>query len=407
MRNNIFIQVNSLVISLYLLLVFCTPLHNYSAFYVNIILMIIWLLSANVIDRSWYLGFKNYIYFIVLISLLDLLLSISLDDALIFKQCIAGKLLAYFSFFLFLFYSRHLNLFKTPLFFLLVSLACTSVYTYVGNMAFPNASRALADPSNVENEFYRSLYIGGYEFIYSLVLLIFPLIASIKYRVFSAKYNWILIPLLLFFILNIVVASYFIGICIMLLSCLLIFIDSKSIFKLAFTICIIATVFFVLKDDIFKALIDFGESINSQMLKKRATQILYNTYEEDQGSESRTIIYYNAVLNFFDSPLWGKLLGEVSNRRVGHSGLLEYLSNYGVLGLIYFISIYKIFRTTLKRFSIRKIRSHYYLYFLTVVVFFLIDIFDFSPHICLVAFFISPCLFLIVDNKYEGTLVDK
>jgi len=114
-------------------------------------------------------------------------------------------------------------------------------------MAFPNASRALANPSNVENEFYRSLYIGGYEFIYSLVLLIFPLITSIKYRVFSAKYNWILIPLLLFFILNIVVASYFIGICIMLLSCLLIFIDSKSIFKLAFTICIIATVFLYLK----------------------------------------------------------------------------------------------------------------------------------------------------------------
>jgi len=78
-----------------------------------------WLLSANAIDGSWYWGFKNYIYFVVLMALLDLLLSVSLGDALIFKQCIAGKLLAYFSFFLFLFYSRHLNLFKTPLFFYL------------------------------------------------------------------------------------------------------------------------------------------------------------------------------------------------------------------------------------------------------------------------------------------------
>lgn len=112
----------------------------------------------------------------------------------------------------------------------------------------------------------------------------------------------------------------------------------------------------------------------------------------------------NAVWNFFDSPLYGKLLGEGFHRRAGHSGLLEYLSNYSILGSIYFFYFAKIFKTTFSSFLTSMYRRCYIMTFTLALIFFTVDIFDFSPSLCLIVFFISPCMLLLMEQN-ESTLV--
>lgn len=400
---------NSLSLIAYLLFVFLTPINSYGNIFLNIFLLVVWLLISIRIDRGWIKSSKFYFVLLLCFVSLDVVLSLSLSNMLILMQSISGKTLAYFSFVFFLFYRRHLNLLKVPLIVLLGAICVTGIFTYIGNINFPNASRALADPSNPEKDFYKSMFIGGYEYIYSLVFLVMPLLMVAKEKGFSANFRLFAFLVLLFGITNIVVASYFIGIILTLVSVLLTFVNTKNVWKALTTFSMVAILLLLLKDIILEWFISLGEEIHSQMLIKRASQILYDTYEEDQGNESRLVIYGNAILNFIQSPIWGKLMGESVYRRAGHSGLLEYLSNYGLLSVVYFHALYQIYIKTKRSFTNHSVGVYYIIYFVLAIIFFTIDIFDYSPHISTIVFFIAPCMLLMIDKVklYESSLANK
>ena len=399
--------INSLALGIYLFNCFFTPLSLYSTFAINLLLLSIWLITAFKIDSNFISKHRSYLLFLIYIVFLDYLYSKNIDNPIIFHQALAGKSLAYFSFYFFLFYNRNLRLLKLPLLCFVLAIIGTGFFTYVGNLAYPGASRSLADPSNEFNSFYRSLFIGGYEYIYSIVFLVLPIVVVLKYRIISNIYLRIFCILLLCFLGTIIIiASYFIGIIITSFILLLYFVKFDKIYKFLLTLIVVVFLFLSLKDIILSSLIQLGETIHSHMLIKRASQILYGTYEEDSANTSRFVLYTNALFNFFKSPIAGKILSYSNSLRAGHSGLLEYLSNYGSLGLVYYVNIFNIYNTIKKKFITNNIKNLFIVSFIIFTVFGLINIFDYSPHICTIAFFISPCVLLFVD-KNESTLVNK
>lgn len=396
--------INSMSIVAFFLMVLFTPINQYANSLVYFGVILIWLYTANFLDSEFTKGYEDYFIFLLVIIILDSLLALSMGNMTLLYQSIAGKSIAYFSFVFFLFYRRNLSLLKWPLIFAFLSLLGTSFFTYKGNLMFPNASRILADVSNPYFSKCKSMLIGGYDFIYSLVLLVFPISLLVKTKGASIGIKIVMIFVLSFFCANILIASYFIGIILTVLSLLLALSSARNIFATFFVTLFLFFFLYIFKDSLLQFCIDFGNTIHSHMLIVRATQLLHNTYQQDSGEGSRLVIYMNAVWNFFDSPLYGKLLGEGFHRRAGHSGLLEYLSNYGILGSIYFFYFAKIFKTTFSSFLTSMFRRCYIMTFTLALIFFTVDIFEFSPCLCLIVFFISPCMLLLMEQN-ESTLV--
>ncbi|WP_264229501.1 hypothetical protein [Acholeplasma laidlawii] len=242
----------------------------------------------------------------------------------------------------------------------------TSISTIIGAYSFETPTRELATPFNpVLDNFYQSLNIGGYGFVYSMVLLI-PFI----FKKFMRKKSIINISILLLFLFMIVKSEYTIAIILTAITLLLSLIINLK--KATSKILIILVVFLIIinLEYIIQIGIDyfstFSGSVSSRLsfildiLKSRGNNSSFNELN------LRFDLYRISVDTFVKSPFFGRMFDH-RMQLSGHSESLDFIAHSGIFGISIFIGITMYIKSKLNCFP-NKENSTKVMYFIAILL---------------------------------------
>ena len=248
---------------------------------------------------------------------------------------------------LFIFETRNYRLAYFLLVLYVVMSFITCITTYYGNITFPGASRILAtgdlDGIPFQNA-YQLANIGGFSFIYNMVMFVPILICTWKYRNrfnHSRLISLLTITFIVIIFFTLLAAEYTTSLLLFVLCLSLFFIGNKINFKKLLLLgCIGGTIFILLKDPVANLFMDISESVESVNISDRLKDIAYNLKGESVGHDSdlksRQETYGKSIDSFVENPF-----GNWNQKAVGgHSFFLDSLGKFGIFGLFFLVLLY-------------------------------------------------------------------
>lgn len=238
--------------------------------------------------------------------------------------------------------------------FYIVSIAylVTCVTTYLGCLAYPVASRELATFSQEDEMYslYTSINIGGFSFVYAIVLML-PLLI---YLVRDKRLNIIIgVIALLMVVITIFVTEYATALLFMIVAFMsFIFPKNFSTKHIIITMLTILVIYWGAKEYLGHAFDVLATNVDSEILAERfysISDLLLGDEKSVEGDiESRVEVYELSVKAFEASPIWGASGINVG----GHSFFLDNLGKYGCFGLIAMIFMYSsLYKLYFKRYK--------------------------------------------------------
>lgn len=386
--------VNSISLLLLIAIFILTPFSFMARVIILYSLFALWLFSSTLIDTSFLKQTIPLWLFILVFFILAYGKSTVNPDAPI-ERFIHTSFFTYIWPLFFIFYRNKLQSIRELLPFVLIMLVASCIFTIRGNLLYPGASRSLASISLSVQELRanaESSFVGGYGFVYSLCFFFVPIIHLIRNRKSIVLATITIISMYG----AIITASYFLAIVLAVFLTVLSLSDRRNSLKTLFLLFFFSVVIVIFKDSLLQLLIDIGERIDSPMLSLRAEEVLNGSYQEEYDltrDYSRIERLQNAVLNIYDSPLFGELGGLSSIKRPsGHSELLGYFESFGLLGflyIIYFVYIYKLIARSIQGIHERYLFLVTYAFFL---IFICINTFDVANSVGLAVFFLVPSM---------------
>lgn len=238
-------------------------------------------------------------------------------------------------------------------------LAITSITTMIGLNKYPRASRELAAVNifapNID--IYYKANIGGFQFIYALVLFL-PVIVWLIEN--SNKYLKALnIVELILFVSCIYESQYTTALIMTVVSLLVIFATkNKHRMKLVIILLVLLIAFngLSLLGEVFEF---FSESVEYDYVSDKllqVSQLLKGEEINTETSNDRLELYQLSINSFTKNPIFGaNIFNFGANTIGGHSTILDICAGGGMFALLAFIVIFtKVFRTIIGR---RKIVS--------------------------------------------------
>lgn len=246
----------------------------------------------------------------------------------------------------------------------------TALTTYIGLLSFPDASRVMAaDPDAYKSYFIYN--IGGFDFIYSL-LLIHPLVVCVlkerKKLVFSLIFTAVSA-------LCIFISAYTTAALVFLLSCIAYALPSgknKSAIKKRISfICIVLFIALIFLPPILNALADWNVLEASSDKIRDIANMLQGKKVENEDTVIRQDVYAKSWQTFTSSIgniIWGSLLFE-TGAAGGHSLIFDILACWGLLGFGIILWMLLTFAKTYKRISgLSPVYYYAFLSFLLTVI---------------------------------------
>lgn len=225
-------------------------------------------------------------------------------------------------------------------FFTFVLLICliTAITTILGTFTYESPCRELATPDNLDmDRLYKTKNIGGYGFIYFLVLLM-PYLLREMFQNFS-----IIKSLLLAVFAFCILRSEYTTALLLTLVCVVIvlFMQCKNkVLRLGILVAAVAVVI-SMQDLLNWASSSISES-SYTMMTRFDMMLDYSEYGEAGDDMGIRILLYMQSLNaFLQNPLFGNLLSFSSRPLGGHSEILDFVGGSGFLGIIVFVFIFK------------------------------------------------------------------
>lgn len=227
--------------------------------------------------------------------------------------------------------------------------AITLITTITGLIQYPGASRILAtfsDSQDPDAILYSWHNIGGYEFVYMVVLL-YPIVILAHKR---GKINLLTTILISASILALAIYSeYTTALLLFIITSVLHFMkrDLKPghIVFMAI-VSIVAITFF---NDFFVGLIEkLSDTVESETMSERLEALAGGQKGLEESEDNRLELYMMSINTFLKHFFMGTFVLGYSNMG-GHSFILDSLANYGLLGGFFVFSMY------------RKIYSTFYL----------------------------------------------
>ena len=371
-------------------------------------LFLFWFVSACSLDKRFFKKTAPYLALIALWGFLSLFLhhsEIANAGETYFTKYLAFSLWTYIWCVFYIFYADNITLLKGPIKVLVAMLLISGILTIRGNIIYPDASRLLAGLS--ENDVslglqLRSLYVGGYDFIYGVVYLVMPTILLLRYSGIKKLYVWSCILIELFVVL---LGDFFTGFILAVVMAIFACVKVENSSKALVILFIFVLLFVILKDVIFEMVIEVGNFMGLESLAHRATQMLLGTYQSDYDMKlndlSRTERALNAIRNIMDSPLLGQLVERSTPmREAGHSEFLTYFERFGLLAVTYIAFFKSFYKRCLNHINSRVIKRYFIFYVWFVIAFLFLDTFDIANATGFVVFFFAPLLFQYFDMEY-------
>jgi O-antigen ligase len=247
---------------------------------------------------------------------------------------------------------------RVVLIVLLGGLFLTSLTSIYGLETDPLAARFLATSEASTSESTVSLQmrnIGGFSIVYSTVLL---------YPMVTCLYKFKKINLMSFVLLTIVFglfiyySQYFYASLLFAVSMLLFILPKRfTLLTLLLIFLVVVFVGFIFPDVIVSVIYELADNMNAIYLSRRLRAI--GRIIEDRSLLHdeiylREAAYRRSLDTFLEYPLFGVWLATGSDVRAGtHSFILDFLANFGVIGLsvlgIFYGFLYKIFYAPMKK----------------------------------------------------------
>lgn len=262
-----------------------------------------------------------------------------------------------------------MKLCKSLCYCLYIAFLITTISTITGNMLFPHASRmmatGMADNPDLLNQYYR-YNIGGFDFIYSVALLIPIMVYIIKnYRM----YRFPLLLLVFTSVYSIYISEYTTALLISLLGMSCFFMSSsitKHHLKLYFiAIAIFALFFYTVIPVMLNAIADMlGSDDISVRLHDISDMILGKDLDTDSDIATRQNIYMAAFMGFLENPIVG-----IQENRGGHSFVLGVMCYWGLFGLFMFFYMFRNMRSLFfKCFANTPIYGHICIFYVLYLI---------------------------------------
>lgn len=229
---------------------------------------------------------------------------------------------------------------------LIIALGVTIITTIAGCIRFPNASRSLAaaqSSTDLSVITYSMANIGGYDFVYQIVVL-YPV------AIYAYKKKRINIFLMSFcvvaaFALTIYTEYTIAFLLVTISTCLLLF-KRNFTFKDLMIVLVIVAILYLLFHNIFSsALLRLSEMVSSETVSSRLATLAGGRTAIEGSDDNRIRLYERSLNAFFHHPIMGSALFDAYSTG-GHSHILDTLGQFGVIGGAVLIGCYKrIFRT--------------------------------------------------------------
>lgn len=297
---------------------------------------------------------------------------------------------------------------------ILVLCTITAVTTMIGIVRFDEPCRQLAKGTSDLTNYYQSLNIGGYGFIYALIFLILPLM--IRYKE-TKKIRYLAI--LVLFVGCIVGASYATAfvLLIMLIGVYMILPSKKHLLIKIFVGLLVSTmaVFSNIWISLIKVVAELFGRIGINSLALRMDQ-LYRTFSMTTlvGDVAERFYLRNMSLDVFkDSPILGNLILSPKRQLGMHSELFDILGGTGTVGLFITIVLVFIISKHLRKNCVsRKIKNLYIAIGVCIAVLAWHNTIISSIEILLLVYSVSFCEFdlkkgRLMGNKYENSFYKR
>ena len=288
---------------------------------------------------------------------------------------------------------------------IIAAIIITAITTIIGVIQFPFAARVLAtisasdDPENLKYSWHN---IGGYNFIYTAVLLYPLLILACKLKKIS---RIVFLSLVITLFAMVIISEYATALILIILTSVLYFAGKKlNTGQLLILGIIVLALIFLFRPIFENALLWLANSLGSEVLSERLTA-LAGGYEGLENSESNRIELYRMSLNgFIQSPVFGKILGAYTSSG-GHSFILDTLADYGIIGGAVIVSAYK----NIYKFFFAPFRNNdgygYVLWAFVQSIF--LSTINTGMWLSVTAFFVPVLLSLIYNTNIEGNYEDS
>lgn len=243
--------------------------------------------------------------------------------------------------------------------------ALTLVTTVIGCIQHPEAARYLAtveDSQAQEAVRYDWKNIGGYSFVYTIVLL-HP-VAILAYKRKKIKLISSILISVAVCVLTIY-SEYTIAFLLSIFTCVLYFFkkDLKSSHLIGLLIGALL-VFIVFSSLFSKALNSLAEIIGSDTMAERLQALAGGKTGLEETDDDRLSRYMRSLNTFLNNPLFGSFLDGGGNLG-GHSFILDFIGRYGLIGLTLLFFMY---RTVYRRFFAPYKRKEGYGYIIWIFV---------------------------------------
>ena len=289
----------------------------------------------------------------------------------------------------------------------------TALTTSYGCSIFPNASRSMANGFFAEMNpetvtMYRSMNIGNFQFVYTLVLMI-PVILCCNRSVFKNRYwGYGIIGLFLYTIYQ---TQYTTALLLAVVSTAYLVLPVSHNPKTARKWLIgIVAVFFVALPIIGDLLSFFAGIIGSEQMSQRFSELSLSMsgqqLDEDSDFATRLYLWNKSLTTFFSHFLTGVYfttdIANASKYVGGHSFILDSMARFGIVGLMLVIWMFKkLYILFVKPFNNRN----HYIFFLTAFVLNIVQCLVNTVSIEVVFVFLMPLVFVISNKENENKYI--
>lgn len=224
---------------------------------------------------------------------------------------------------------------------IIIAFISTIVTTCVGLVQNPFASRVLATISSSQDVnaiLYNWKNIGGYEFVYFLVLLYPILILAYKRR----RINLVLTAIGTFMIFVTVILSEYATALLLIMCTSILFFCKKNLDKRdVYILLVVSTLILVFfSDSISTVLAYIAKTIGSETIGERFLALAGGSDTLNSFDDNRIELYQRSLNTFLEHPIVGTFFSR-NSAIGGHSFILDTLAQMGILGGLLLFSMYK------------------------------------------------------------------
>lgn len=225
--------------------------------------------------------------------------------------------------------------------FLALAALITLITTIVGSVIHPDAARYLATVESDDPLFrtYNYLNLGGYEFVYTCILLYPAVIFAYKQKKLHLVFAILAAVLVLVLALN---SGYTIAFLLWMATTATFFLP-RNLNKRSVLILLLITIFaIILFFTVFSAGIkSLSKLIDNEDISYRLEALSGGSEGIRASEDDRISLYELSFDSFLKSPLFGNILG-TGGGNGGHSFILDYAAQYGLFGIALLVVMYRL-----------------------------------------------------------------